>query len=250
MVKQISVTILTKNSQKYLAECLNALKEFDEIIILDNGSTDKTLQIAKTFSNAKVVKHDFIGFGPLKNLAVQKAKNDWILSIDSDEIATTELIESIKSINPNRINYIYSISRENYYKKRCIKCCGWHPDVVDRLFNRKYTQFSNAKVHESLIIKPNTKKILLKGKLKHYPFDSVESLIDKMQRYSTLYAEQSQKQSSPFKAFLRASFAFFKNYILQKGFLYGYEGLLISVSNANGVFYKYMKLYEKQRNNS
>lgn len=249
MVEQISVTILTKNSQKYLEQCLNSLKLFDEIIILDNGSTDETLKIASSFPNVKIVKYQFIGFGPLKNLALKEAKNDWILSIDSDELVTPELIESIKSINLNEINNVYQISRENYYLNKHIKCCGWHPDIVTRLFNRKHTHFNDAKVHESLIIHPDTKIITLKGKIRHYPFDSVESLIDKMQRYSTLYAEQNSRPSSPLKATVRALFAFFKNYILQRGFLYGYEGLLISVSNANGVFYKYMKLYEKQRKN-
>jgi len=247
MLKQISVTILTKNSQKYLKQCLDSLNSFDEIIILDNGSTDNTLKIASSFSNVKIIKHPFVGFGALKNLALKEAKHNWILSIDSDEIATPELIESIKSIDPCNIDTVYSISRENHYRNKHIKCCGWHPDIVIRLFNRKHTKFNDAMVHESLIIHSHTKNRVLNGKIKHYPFDNIESLIDKMQKYSTLYAEQNKKPSSPVKAFTRALFAFFKNYILQRGFLYGYEGLLISVSNANGVFYKYMKLYEKQR---
>jgi glycosyltransferase involved in cell wall biosynthesis len=249
VVEQISVTILTKNSQKYLSDCLKALHPFSEIIILDNGSNDDTLKIAASYPNVKIVEHPFIGFGPLKNLAVHEARHDWILSIDSDEVATPELIASIQQLDPHKTDTVYSIARENHYRGKRIKCCGWHPDIVTRLFNRTHTRFSDAMVHESLIIHPHTKKERLEGTLKHYPFDNVESLIKKMQSYSTLYAEQNDKPSSPLKAFLRALFAFFKNYLLQKGIFYGYEGLLISVSNANGVFYKYMKLYEKQRKN-
>lgn len=248
MVKRISVTILTKDSERYLARCLEALSEFDEVLIVDNGSNDDTLKIATRYPNVRVVEHEFTGFGPLKNFAAKEAKNDWIFSVDSDEVVTKELIESIKKLDPEKIESIYSIERLNHYKERPVKCCGWYPDRVTRIFNRNHTSFSDALVHESIMIPPGSKQNLLGGELLHYPFDSVESLIAKMQSYSSLYAEQSENMpSSPAKAFFRAAFSFFKNYILQRGFLCGYEGLLISVSNANGVFYKYMKLHEKKK---
>jgi len=246
MLDQITVTILTKNSQKYLSRCLDALKAFDEVLILDNGSEDETLNIAGKYENVTILEHPFIGFGPMKNIAVEKARNDWIFSVDSDEVASEELISSIRQVDPALTGRIYAVSRLNHYNGKPIHCCGWYPDTVLRLFNRTHTQFNEAMVHESLILKPETEKMALSGELKHYPFDNVASLIAKMQSYSTLYAQQSNKASSPSKAFWRAVFAFFKNYFLQKGFLCGYEGLVISVSNANGVFYKYMKLYEKR----
>ncbi|WP_457592285.1 glycosyltransferase family 2 protein [Hydrogenimonas sp.] len=247
MVEQISVTILTKNSERYLARCLEALKPFDEVLILDNGSTDDTLKIAEGFDNVTIIKHPFIGFGQMKNLAAQKARNGWILSIDSDEVATEGMVEAIGQLDPSLRMRIYAFDRLNHYRGKPVRCCGWYPDRVLRLYHRDHTRFSNAMVHESLQLPPGSERIDLKAKLLHYPFDSVEELIEKMQRYSTLYAKQSQKPSSPAKAFGRAAFAFFRNYVLQRGFLCGYEGLLISVSNANGVFYKYMKRYEKQR---
>lgn len=247
MLEQISVTILTKDSEQYLACCLDALLEFREVLVIDNGSNDRTLEIAGNYPNVRIIEHEFTGFGPLKNFAVWQAENDWIFSIDSDEVATTELIESIKNLDPRDTKKVYSIERLNHYRGKPITCCGWSPDRVIRIFNRNHTSFSNALVHESILQPPGSQEIPLDGKLLHYPFDSAESLLDKMQYYSTLYAEQSHKTSSPAKAFLRATFSFFKNYFLQKGFMEGYEGLLISVSNANGVFYKYMKLYEKQR---
>lgn len=246
MVDKISVTILTKNSQRYLVRCLNALTQFNEVLIVDNGSSDATLDIATGYPNVRILEHEFTGFGPLKNFAIKEAKNDWIFSVDSDEIVTPELISSIKKLDVKNRENIFIVKRLNHYRQKPIKCCGWFPDEVMRLFNRKFTSFNDAMVHESLIVPDKAEIVKLEGKLLHYPFDSIESLIAKMQSYSTLYAKGSDKPSSPTKAFFRATFAFFRNYLLQRGFLCGYEGLLISVSNATGVFYKYMKLYEKQ----
>jgi len=239
--------MLTKNSEKYLEESLKALSVFDEILILDNGSTDSTLEIASSFRNVKIITGQFIGFGPLKNRAAKEASNDWIFSIDSDEIVTPKLLESINKLDLTKKQRVYSVSRLNHYRGKPIKCCGWYPDRVLRLYNRTFTGYNDAVVHESLQLPEGTEMLTLDGYLKHYPFDNVESLIEKMQSYSTLYAEQSEKTSSPSKAAFRALYAFLKNYLIQRGFLWGYEGLLISVSNANGVFYKYMKLYEKQK---
>ena len=247
MTDRISVTILTKNSQKYLRACLESLQDFDEVVILDNGSTDDTLAIARSFGNVTIHEHPFIGFGPMKNLAARKARNDWILSIDSDEILSPALVESIRKLDATRTDTVYAANRLNHYRGKPIRCCGWYPDLVTRLYHRGHTAFSDAKVHESLVLRPETRKVTLEGGvIEHYPFDSVEELLEKLQKYSTLYAGQSTKPSSPKKAFFRALFAFFKHYLFQRGFLCGYEGLLISVSNANGVFYKYMKLYEKR----
>ncbi|MDX1809433.1 MAG: glycosyltransferase family 2 protein [Sulfurospirillaceae bacterium] len=248
MSNKITVTILAKNSQKYIQECLSALVRFDEIILLDNGSEDATIEIAKEFKNVKVYESKFIGFGPLKNLALSYATNDWILSVDSDEILNDALVDEILNLHLSN-NKIYSILRDNYYNKKLIKCCGWEDDFVLRLFNKNITKFNDKQVHESIMINPQVEIVKLKNSFKHYSFDSAQELIEKMQKYSTLYAKEhkNQKSSSPAKAFFRAFFMFFKNYIFQKGFLYGYAGLLISTSNANGVFYKYIKLYEENK---
>jgi len=247
MAINISVIILTKNSQKYLSQVLTALKEFEEVIIIDNGSSDNTLQIAKKFKNCKIIKEEFIGFGPLKNKSLKYAKNDWVLFIDSDEIVKQEMIEKIKKLNLKEKNIVYSFLRDNYYKDKLIKCCGWENDYVIRLFNKTHTQFNNNLVHESLIIKKDTKIIKLKEGLKHYSYSSIEELIDKMQLYSTLFAKTNNYKPSITKIILSPLFKFIKNYFFQKGIFYGYIGFVISISNANGVFYKYIKLYEKMK---
>ncbi|HOL65523.1 MAG TPA: glycosyltransferase family 2 protein [Accumulibacter sp.] len=245
LLHSISVTILTRNSEKYLPRCLDALTGFDEVIVLDNGSTDSTLRLVTGYANVRLIEHPFIGFGPLKNLAVSSARNEWILSVDSDEIVTAKLLDELRTLDLADERAVYSIARDNYYNGRLVRCCGWRPDRVMRLFCRRHTRFNDLRVHESLLVKPDTRLRQLRGTLQHFPYASAAELIDKMQKYSTLYAEQNSKRSSPAKAFFRAAFAFIRNYIFQKGFLCGYEGLLISVSNAVGVFYKYIKLYEK-----
>ena len=151
MANKISVTILTKNSSKYIKECLQALEKFNEVIVLDNGSTDETMKIAKTFKNVKIYENEFIGFGPLKNLAILYTTNDWVLSVDSDEIFSSELVDEIISLDLED-QKVYSILRDNYYNGKLIQCCGWNDDWVNRLFNKNSTKFNEKKVHESIVL--------------------------------------------------------------------------------------------------
>ncbi len=247
MANQISVVMLTKDASAHLKEALEALSPFEEVIVLDNGSTDNTLQIAKSFENVTVYEHPFIGFGSLKNKAVSLASNDWILSMDSDEVLEQALCEEIRS-HMLQSDTVYAIRRDNYYNGQLIRCCGWENDYVLRLFHRGHVRFNEKQVHESLVLNgAHVEK--LHHPMRHYSYEDTSSLIAKMQHYSTLYAKENKgkKKSTACKAFGRALYAFVKHYLFQKGFLYGAEGLLISVSNANGVFYKYMKLREENR---
>ena len=250
MANSISITILTKNSAACLAECLSALEAFDEVVIVDNGSTDSTKAIASGFRNVTLYEHPFIGFGPLKNVAVDKASNDWILSVDSDEIVAPELVREILGLELDS-NSLYAIHRDNYYHRRLIRGCGWQNDRVERLFNRRSTRFDDKRIHEGIARRDGMKTVLLQGRLKHYSYDNASQLIHKMQHYSTLWAEENQgrKKATPLKALLNGMVTFVKSYVLKSGWKYGYEGLLISISNANGAFYKYIKLYEADRSN-
>lgn len=242
----ISVTMLVKNSEKYLEKVLAALTDFDEIILLDNGSTDRTLDIAKQFKNVSTHFHSFNGFGQMKNLAASLARNDWIINIDSDEIFPIELIDEIRQLDFNLKNNVYSILRINHYRGKPIKTCGWYPDYVKRLYNRQVIQFNNKQVHESLNIPENVNLIRLKNSFLHYSFDGAEGLINKMQQYTTLFAEQQKhrKKSSIFSAISHGISAFVKSYLLKRGFTSGTNGFVISFANACGAYYKYVKLAE------
>lgn len=240
----ISVTILTKNSAKYLEEVLSSLRKFNEVVLYDTGSNDNTLEIAQKFSNVVIFRESFQGFGPTHNLASQAAKNAWILSIDSDEVVTPEMAEEITSLQLDS-NCVYSFPRNNYYNGKFIKYCGWHPDHQVRLYDRTKTRFTDAQVHEAIITK-GRQLVCLKSPLQHYSYASTADFLSKMQSYSTLFATQNQgkKNSSLGKAIGHGLFAFFKSYVIKKGVLGGYEGFAISVYNGNTAFYKYLKLYE------
>ncbi|EAH8541947.1 glycosyltransferase [Campylobacter coli] len=250
-LEKISVIIIVKNAQNTLLECLNSLKEFGEIILLNNESTDDTLKIAKEFQKEfaylYIYESKFIGFGALKNLALSHTKNEWILNIDADEILENEAKEELKKLEFREQN-ILALPRKNLYKGEWIKACGWWPDHVLRVFNKKHTKFNENLVHESLILYPNTQKIYLKNGLKHFAFESIDDLLNKLQKYSRLWALQNlHKESGICKALVRGFWTFFRNYILKKGIFYGYKGFIISICNGLGAFFKYMKLYELKK---
>lgn len=241
MSQKISVTILTKNSQKYLKKVLSPLKSFEEVLILDNGSEDQTLDIAREFPNIAIKTSPFIGFGPLHNKAVDLSKNDWILSVDSDEILTPELIAEIQNTQLDEQS-VYFISRKNLFKGKWIRGCGWSPDYQARLFNRKTTRFSDAPVHEQVIFK-GLKTHYFKHPLIHYSYEKTEDFLTKMRAYATLFATGKKKKSGGlFRALLHSYFAFFKSYLLKGGIRDGKEGFLISKYQGDTAFYKYMML--------
>lgn len=242
-----TAVILTKNSSRHLAAVLKALSSLDDILILDNGSTDNTLDIVRSYPNTRIHTSPFIGFGPLKNLGAEHAKHDWILSIDSDEIPDIALIDSIAAaVAVDRSNAIYTLNRLNHYRGRPIKACGWYPDILPRLYRKTHTCFTSRQVHESLIIPPNTNLIPLTGTLQHYSFEGAEGLLAKMQHYTSLFAQENRgkKTAGIPKAITHGCTAFLKNYLLKKGILYGADGFTIAVANAQGAYYKYIKLKE------
>jgi len=247
MVKEISVVIIVKNGAKTIRWTLDSLKDFEEVVVFNNGSTDETESICKSFDNVKFIEGEFTGFGSTKNTAISYAKYDWILSLDCDEVLSKTLRYEIEKLSLDT-QTVYRLRRDNYYANRVMRCCGWDNDYVYRLFNRNTTSFKEQLVHESLETK-GLHSIKLREPIQHYPYENIDNLLLKVQRYSTLYALEHQGKKNPtvWGAFTRAWFAFIKHYFFQKGFLYGYEGVLISVTNANHVFYKYMKLIEVQR---
>jgi glycosyltransferase involved in cell wall biosynthesis len=238
----ISVTILAKNSVETLAATLDCLTRFPEVLVVDTGSTDATREIARGYFNVRLIEEQFQGFGHMHNLASHLAVHDWILSVDSDEILSQELIEEIHdlSLDPQKV---YSLNRCNYFQGEWIKCCsGWYPDPVVRLYHRKTTRFTDSAVHEA-VISEGLKVVPLRGKCLHTPYRSIDSLLSKMQLYTTLFVEQNEGRSSSLgKALWRGFAAFLKNYFFKRGFLGGKRGLILSLYNAHTTYYKYLKL--------
>lgn len=243
-ISNISCVIIAKNAQTTLSATLDSLREFDDVVLYSNNSTDKTDKIASSYSNVNLVNGDFLGFGQTKNEAAKHAKNEWILSLDADEVLSEEFLKELKKL-PLQEDKLYSISRDNYYKNRLVKHC-WGKDTIVRVYNRSKTSFTNKQVHESIIDNGFTLENI-RGSVKHYPYSTITDFILKLDRYSTIYAEDNvgKKSSSALKAFFNGLFSFFKTYFLKHGFLDGYAGLVIAFSHMATNFYKYIKLYEK-----
>jgi hypothetical protein len=242
-IKHISCVLIVKDAQATIYEVLDALKDFEDIVVYSNNSTDKTDEIAGGFKNVNLINGEFLGFGATKNKASTYAKNNWILSLDSDEVVSSNFINNLRLLKLQD-DCIYSILRTNYYKTTQIKYC-WGDDNIVRLYNRDKTTFSNEMVHEKIIINDlQIKKI--DGEVKHYPYSTITDFITKANTYSTLFAKNNmgKKKSSPTKAILNGIYSFIKTYFFKRGFLDGYAGLIIAFSHMVTNFYKYIKLYE------
>lgn len=247
-LKSISVTMMVKNARATILDCLNSVDEFGEIVILENGSTDGTRELIEEFaaSHPQVrlfYPEKFLGFGPMKNLAISHASHDWIFSIDADEILEPDALEEFRTLELED-DQVAAISRKNLYRGEWIKACGWYPDFVWRLFNKNKVRFTDAQVHECLIV-DKSKVVNLKGHLRHYAFDGIATLLNKLQYYSGLWASQNLHREVGIPTILAHTlWSFIRNYLIKKGLLFGYRGFIISCCNALGVFFKYMKLYE------
>jgi len=240
----IAAVVLTKNSAETLKKTLDSLISFEQILVLDTGSTDSSLEIAAKYKNVKIEKHPFTTFGAMRNLASAFVSTDWILTLDSDEVLSEKALKEISclQLDPQKV---YSFPRWNYFNDKFIKYCGWYPDRVLRLYNRKTACYSSDFVHEKVLY-TGLKEQKLSGPLEHYSYRHIADFLEKMQKYTTLFAEQNKykKNSSPTKALLHSLFAFFKSFILQRGFLGGWEGFIIAYYNSQTTFYKYLKLWE------
>jgi len=244
MIANISAVVLAKNNEATIKKTLEALREFADVIVYDNGSTDKTMDIAKEFSNVTLIEGAFKGFGWTKNKAASYAKNEWILIVDSDEVVDKELREVLATKQLDA-NTVYILNFRAFYKEREVKHCGWNNQKIKRLYNKSVTRYNDNDVHED-IITDGLKTEVLQGNMEHYSYQSIEQFVTKANTYSTLFAKNNagKKSSSPAKAFFNGAYSFIKTYFFKQGFRDGYVGLVIAYSHMVTNFYKYIKLYE------
>jgi len=251
----ISIIVITKNEAHDIRECLKSISWADEIIILDSDSTDDTVKIAREFTKHVYISQDWQGFGIQKNRALAYATKEWVLSLDADERVTEELRAEIEEAiaKPNS-NSGFRIPRSSNYCGKFMRHSGWSPDYVVRLFRKDFGKFSESIVHENLVINGNIGTI--KHPISHYAFSDLEEVLDKINRYSSAGATQKLnqgKKSSLGKALRHGLWAFMRTFFIQAGFLDGREGFMLAVSNAEGVYYRYLKLMylqEKKQNNN
>jgi len=242
MSNKISVTIICMNEEKKIRQCLESVKWVDEIVLVDSGSTDATLEIAKQYTDKIFVNADWQGFGPQKKLAVNHASNDWVLALDSDEIVSDKLHNEILAVvNKADEHSVFRLNRLTHFCGKFIRHSGWHPDRIVRLFNKKHYQYNDAFVHEAVECK-GAKIVDLKSKLLHYQMDSLDDYINKRNRYAKAWAEaqfKKGKRTNSVEIFMHTIFSFLRHYVLRLGVLDGYHGFMIAVIQMQYTFNKY-----------
>jgi glycosyltransferase involved in cell wall biosynthesis len=249
MANSVSVVMIVKDGAKTIAQSLDSLKAFEDVVVYDNGSSDGTQEIVKGYNNVNLIEGEFIGFGDTKNKAAGYAVNDWILILDSDEVVEQELADTLLTENFDETQ-IYRINFKAFYRQRQIKYSGWNNQKIRRFYHRLHSQFNSNWVHENLINDAmRIQDLHSPGSIQHYSYHDISDFIVKVDRYSSLFAENNagKKYSSPAKAIVNAGYSFFRTYVLKRGFMDGYPGLVIAFSHMATNFYKYIKLYEKNK---
>ncbi|MFQ5772314.1 MAG: glycosyltransferase family 2 protein [bacterium] len=245
----ISVIIITRNEEANIERCLNSVNWADEIVVVDSGSSDRTVEIARRFTD-KVFVVDWMGYAKTKAYAVSKTRNSWIFWIDDDEEVSQELQSNIAGLQPEALAEFraFKMPRRTYFLGRWIKNSGWYPDYVTRLFRKDYAQFSQDLVHEKLIVQGDIGK--LNGDLLHYTDNDLSHYFKKFHRYTKLAAielNQQGRRMNWFFAALKAWATFVKIYFLKLGFLDGVQGFQIATLTSFYILVKYFKLWELQR---
>jgi len=239
---RLSVAIIAFNEEVNLAACLRSVAWADEIVVVDNASTDRTREIAREFGARVVQAPDWPGFGPQKNRALDACTGDWILALDADERVDEPLRAEIEQVVAGGRFDVYAMPRRSTYCGRFIRHGGWWPDYVARLFRRGTARYSDARVHERLVTDRPVGR--LRAPLTHYSFRSMEQVLDKLNRYSTESACMlTGRGRAPglASAIGHGLAAFLRTYVFKLGFLDGRHGFLLAVSNAEGSYYRYVK---------
>jgi len=253
MPKTLSVVLITLNEAASLPRTLASVRWAQEIIVVDSGSTDATLEIALGFG-AKVFKEPWKGFAAQKNSAISHATGDWVLSLDADEEVSPELAREMQALLASEPEFAaYRISRLNHFLGRPLRHGGYWPDPKLRLFRRGAARFEERPVHEKM--KADGPDGWLKGHLIHHCYPTLEDYIEHMNRYSTIAAEalaaSGRAKSSSlwlvWNAILNPAATFLYNYVVRLGFLDGRAGLLQHLNHSVYIHWKYIKAWEFAR---
>lgn len=243
----LSIAIITKNEEARLSDCLKSVSFSDEVLVVDSGSSDKTVEVAKSFG-ARVLIEEWRGFSGQKQFAVDQCRHDWVLILDADErIPERSALTIRQEMARNDPEIVaYSFRRKNYLHGRWIKHCGWWPDRIVRLVHRKKGGFDGRPVHEMWTADGKVKA--LDAIIEHVSFRNYSELVAKMENYSNLASKElfeRDKQVNFLTPIFHGLWMFLKTYFLELGVIDGFDGLLISTMNAGGSFLKYAKLRER-----
>jgi glycosyltransferase involved in cell wall biosynthesis len=249
----LTATIITFNEEKNIERCLQSLQGVaDEIVVVDSHSTDQTKAICERYG-VRFIANDFKGHIEQKNVAIDCASNNWILSLDADEALTSELREAILELKKNPSFNGYSFNRLTYYCGHWVKYCGWYPDTKLRLVHKAHARWTGVNPHDRLAMHTNEAIGHLKGDLLHYSYYTREDHLRQIDYFSSIAAKelfQRGKKSSWLLILLKVTAQFFKSFFLKTGFLDGYTGWTISRLSAFATYKKYHNLLKLNRGES
>lgn len=243
----VSVVMISNNAERRLAQALSSCVDFDEVVLIDLGSTDKSRAIAGRFANVRWIERGFAGVGRHFQEATALARNSWILWLDSDEEILPEMRRALADLKPER-GRVYSFRRLNLFAGQPVRVCGWDDDRVLRLFHREDTGFSDDRAH--VYIRPDkVSEVATAFAFNHYSYDTVDDFMRKARWFSDQFAAQyaGRRRASAWTAALHGLVAFLKFYLLKGGWRGGHIGFLISVGHGYGTLFKYLKLREANR---
>ncbi len=243
-MSSISVIVITKNEEANLPRCLESVRWANEIIVVDSGSTDRTLEIART-RGAKVFSEEWKGYTAQKNSCLAKVSSDWVLSIDADEELSAEAQKDIRALILKNDSSVggYAFRRKVFYLGKWITHGDWYPDYVVRLWKRGKGRFEGRRVHESAHV--NGAIRYLRSDILHYTYRNLADQRGRMETYAKLWAEDQFEKGRPFiwsDLYLRPPLRFLRAIVLKAGWLDGWRGFVIAWMCAREVFWKYRNL--------
>lgn len=252
---KISAVIICSNEENNIADCLKSVSGqsdiIDEIVVIDGGSTDRTREIALSYTD-KVYENKWEGYAKQRTFSLTKAGNDWIFSLDADERCTPELMAEMKNTlaGDNGKYSGYEMPRKSFFLGKWIKHAGWYPDYKMRLFRKDKVKLSDNLVHERYVVDGETGR--LQNPILHYTVTSISEFMDKVNIYSTLSAQEKagSRSANYFVLFFRPFFSCFREYILRGGFLDGIHGLMVSFFNMITSMLTYMKIWQIQHSSN
>lgn len=247
----LSVVMIAKNEAPIISSCLERLGWVDEIVVLDGGSSDETVEVTKQYTDKVYVAGEWQGYGVQRQRAQEKASGDWVLMIDADEHISDELKQSIQNvIAKDDRTKAYSIPILPWCFGRFLYHGGWYPAHKVRLYPKDKAQYGDQRVHEKLDFSPGIQVERLKGDLLHYTYRDLEHYLVKSARYASEWAEQREqkgKKTSLLNGFLHGIGCFIRMYLVKVGFLDGKQGLLMALLSSHSTFVKYADLWSRRQ---
>lgn len=248
---RLSAVMIVKNEAPIIAACLRRLSWADEIIVLDGGSADGTVDIARQYTDKVFVEAEWRGFGVQRQRAEQKASGDWVLMVDADEHVSDELRENIlAAVARDDRNRAYAMAILPWCFGRFLRHGGWYPGCKVRLYARDKAAYGGQRVHEKLEFAPGVEVERLQGDLLHYTYRNLEHYLIKSAHYAAEWAEQRQqrgRQASLLQGLVHGGGCFLRMYIFRAGFLDGRQGFLMALLSAHSTFVKYADLWSRNQ---